>query len=105
MKDIGRKMETAPIASDEGKSEKYYPTISIDNKQLPELNEIKVGDSISLKVAGKVKGIRMEKNSASYEIEIKACEIGDKMSEKDYLDMTDDEKDDYDGKDLEKKED
>ena len=103
MRDMGQTRETCEAISSGGnKKEKYYPSVSINTEQLPELSDMKIGSKVSLHIVGKICGARQDKDNTSYDIEIRECGIGDKASKDEFMDMSEDEKDEYQKKSLEK---
>ena len=106
MHDLGKVSEgisTVPSEGTEGKKEKYYPSIDLTSTQLPALSNKKIGSGVSLHLVGKIKGIReqkeKDKTEVRYEIELRqAGEMG--VSKDEYMDMSDDDKDKKDAKDV-----
>ena len=105
MRDMGQISESCEVAPSQGnKKEKYYPSVSIDTEQLPELSDMKIGSKVSLHIIGKIRGARQDKDNTSYDIEIRECGIGEKASKDEFMDMSEDEKDEYQKKSMEKEE-
>lgn len=91
MVDLGHKpMEVSP------KGEKYYPSITIPLELVK--GEKEIGTKVSLHVVGNIESIAEE----GLRIELKKAGSM-KMSEKEYLSMSDDKKDEYDEKELKDK--
>ena len=105
MNDMGEEREEIQEAVPEGhtKKEKYYPTMSVSSEQMPEMKGKKFGDKVSFHIMGEVTGVHEDyhnKEEVSYEIEIKQCGMMGKMSEEEYKDMSDEEKDKADEKEV-----
>jgi len=99
---LGHKMEQPTEAgiSSEDKKEIYYPSIHISTKDVEGL-DLKLGDKV--KLVGVVTGVDErkkdeEKKKIYYDIDIEQLNSG--ISEKEYLDKPDNEKDDIDEKDI-----
>ena len=106
MNDLGKIRNTdAPMETGKGKKEKYYPNVSITDEQIPELKDKKIDSKVSLNIVGVIKGIREDydnKDMFMYEIEMHQGELAGKVSEKEYMDMSDEDKDEKDEKDMKK---
>lgn len=108
MNDLGkiRNIDTVPMEAGKGKKEKHYPSVTITDEQIPDLKDKKIDSKISLNIIGVIKGIREDydnKDKFAYEIEMHQGELTGKVSEKEYMDMSDDEKDEKDEKDMKDK--
>jgi len=96
------------IAPTQGKSkkEKYYPSTYLSSKKLPEIAAYDVGDKCRLVSEVKVIGKR-EKEDGEIEVEVETRQCGimkGKVSENEYKDMSDEEKDEADEKEVMEKE-
>jgi len=83
MTDVGEKKPEIETPK-EDKKEKYYPTLFLSTKQLPELNGKKPGDKGILQVEYEVRGFTLRSTLGSkeeegqYDIEIKRIGLSDK---------------------------
>ena len=99
---LGHKMDNTEMAvpSSESKKEIYYPSIHISTEDVEGL-DLKLGDKV--KLVGVVTGVDErkkdeEKKKIHYDIDIEQLNSG--ISEKEYLDKPDNEKDEIDEKDI-----
>ena len=107
MNDMGKLAEgveaCTPVESN-SKKEKYYPTTYLSSKEIPGLEDFDVGDSIKLCSVNNVVGKREKKDSEiELEVEIRQCGVmdGTEPPEADeYMDMTAEEKDAVDEKEV-----
>lgn len=87
---------------DSPEMEDYFPSISVSTKDVEGL-ELKIGQKV--KFVGVVTGLneeeRKDKKETRYNIDIEQLNKG--ISEEEYSDLSDEEKDDADAKDLEEK--
>ena len=100
--DLGRK--PSEVTAEEPSEKKiYYPSISISTEDVEGL-ELKIGQKVKLVglVTGKDEHKRDDKKKETrYNIDIEQLNKG--YSEEEYMDKTDEEKDDIDAKDLKEK--
>jgi hypothetical protein len=101
MHDMGEMMGgEVPQTEGEGKKEKYYPSINLTTEQLPDLENKKIGGEMSLHIKGLIKGIRKDKDKTSYDIELRECGMMGKVPKDEYMNMSDEEKDKTDEKEV-----
>jgi hypothetical protein len=69
-----------PTETKKGKTPKCYPSIGVDEKQLPELKGYAVGDKVELVINADIVEIRKkEKEGLSFRIELRECGISGKI--------------------------
>ena len=101
MPDVGE------VPQKEIKKEKVYPSLNLSTEQLPELRSKKLGDSVELRIKGKIAGAREDydnKKEFSYDVKVMECEIMGKIDRDEYLNLSDKEKDKVDEEDVLKEE-
>jgi len=75
MYDLGEKMSDAPQAVSPSKK-KYYPSIYISPKQIPELEDYEAGDEIIFLVKGKVVSVTdTDQKRTNMDIEMRSARI------------------------------
>ncbi len=104
MHDMGEmrdKMGGVAPSGESSEKEKYYPTTYLSSKKLPGIEKYDIGDGCKLCSINKVIGKR-EKEDGEVEIEAEIHEMGlmgkEVISEEDYKNLSDDEKDKEDAK-------
>lgn len=103
---MGRMSENigTPISSEsESKKKKYYPTTYLSSKEIPGLEDYDIGDTIKLCSMNNVVGKREKENGEiEIEVEIRQCGVMGKgyVPEDDYKDLSDEEKDKMDEKEV-----
>ena len=93
--------EVQPVTPS-GKKEKYYPTTYLSSKKLPGIEDYDIGDACKIVSVNKVVGKR-EKEAGEVEVEVEIRQSGimdEKVSEEDYKDMSEEEKDKADEKEV-----
>ena len=101
--DMGEVRSNEIVPSGEGKKEKYYPSVSLSSKQLPELKGKKFEDSINIYFKGKISGLHEDyddKSEAMFDIKIMEACVKDGVSKEEYDKMSDEEKDKADEKEV-----
>lgn len=106
MHDMGEmkdKMGEVALSQGNSKKEKYYPTTYLSSKKLPGIEDYDIGDGCKLCSINKVVGKR-EKKDGEVEVEVEIHEMGlmgkQVIAEEDYKDLSDDEKDKIDEKEV-----
>ena len=104
MNDMGKMTEEVGTVSPESpKKEKYYPRNNYSTKQMPELAKHDIGDMVELHSVNKVVGKR-ENEDGSIDLEMEMMKCGTmgkgKVSEDEYKDMSNEEKDKVDEKEV-----
>lgn len=105
--DMGYKVDKSEIPTEaKGEDKIRYPSLFLDNKVPDFLMKKDVGDMCRLEIIGKIvrKGINEQDDKKRENMEIEVHKMGlSGKSEKEYLDMPDDEKDEYDENDMKEK--
>ncbi len=85
-----------------GNKKKYYPRTSLSSDKLPGIEDLDIGDKIKLCSVAKIIGKR-EQEDGKVEVEVETLQCGimdDKVSEDEYKDMSEEEKDKADEKEV-----
>ncbi len=103
--DLGemRNSMCCPGDSSKDKKEKHYQKVDFTDKQLPLLKGMKMDDKVTIQFVGEIKGVNEDyddKDANRYSIEMHRGAIKSGVSEKEYLLMSEDEKDTEDEKSM-----
>ena len=92
----------APTMEGKPKKEKYYPTTYLSSKKLSGIEDFDVGDTVELHSINKIISKR-EKDDGEVEVEVETHKCGimkGKVSKDEYKNMSDEEKDKTDEKEV-----
>jgi len=82
MKDMGKKVKDMPetAMASKQRNKKVYPSISFSSDTMPEIAEMKMGDTVEMKCKCKVKGLRAgydNKDEIVCEMNMTECSVED----------------------------